>query len=79
MIVFSLKISALLEDLVAEDSCKGSWEAVEIVWKVVKSQEKVRQFWNRKWVATLQRVYIVHSGLKDERLHVTILNNNKIL
>ena len=40
----SLKVSALLEDLVAEDSCKGSWEAVENVWKMVKSQEKVREF-----------------------------------
>ena len=36
--------SALLEDLVAEYSCKGSWEAVESVWKMVKSQEKVREF-----------------------------------
>ena len=43
MIAFSLKVSALLEDLVAEDSCKGSWEAVENVWKMVKSQGKVRK------------------------------------
>ena len=44
MIAFCLKVSALLEDLVAEDSCKGSWEAVENVLKMVKSQEKVREF-----------------------------------
>ena len=37
---YSLKISALLEDLVAEDSCKRSWEAVENVWKMVKSRGK---------------------------------------
>ena len=28
---YSLKVSALLEDLVAEDSCKGSCQAVENV------------------------------------------------
>ena len=39
----SLKVSALLEYLVAEDSCKGSWEAVENVWKMVRSQAKVRK------------------------------------
>ena len=43
MIVSSLKISSLLEDLVAEDSFKGSWEAVENVWEMVKSQGKVRK------------------------------------
>ena len=36
-----MKVSALLEDLVAEDSCKGSWEAIENVWNMVESQEKV--------------------------------------
>ena len=27
----------------AEDSCKGSWEAVENVWKMLKSQGKVKK------------------------------------
>ena len=43
MTVFSLKVSALLEDLMAEDSFKGSWEAYKNVWKMVKSQGKVRK------------------------------------
>ena len=37
---YSLKVSALLEDLVAEDSCSGSWENV---WKMVKRQGKARK------------------------------------
>ena len=48
-----MKVSALFEDLVVEDGCKESWEAVENVWKMVKSEGKVREFWNKKWVATL--------------------------
>ena len=40
---YSLKVSALLEDLVAEDSYKGSWEAVKNVWKMEKSLGKVRK------------------------------------
>ena len=63
----SLKVSALLEDLMAEDSCKGSWEAVENVWKMVKSQEKVREFWNRKWVAALV------AALKINRWHQAMI------
>ena len=63
----SLKVSALLEDLMAEDSCKGSWEAVENVWKMVKSQEKVREYWNRKWVATLV------AALKINRWHQAMI------
>ena len=63
----SLKVSALLEDLMAEDSCKGSWEAVENVWKMVKSQEKVREYWNRKWVATLV------AALKVNRWHQAMI------
>ena len=35
---YSLKVSALLEDLVAEDSYKGSWEAIKNVWKMEKSR-----------------------------------------
>ena len=31
-----MKVSALLEDLVAENGCKGSWEAVRNVWKMMK-------------------------------------------
>ena len=27
----------------AEDSCKGIWEAIENVWKMEKSQGKVRK------------------------------------
>ena len=63
----SLKVSSLLEDLMAEDSCKGSWEAVENVWKMVKSQEKVREYWNRKWVATLV------AALKINRWHQAMI------
>ena len=63
----SLKVSALLEDLMAEDSCKGSWEAVENVWKMVKIQEKVREYWNRKWVATLV------AALKINRWHQAMI------
>ena len=63
----SLKISALLEDLMAEDSCNGIWEAVENVWKMVKSQEKVREYWNRKWVATLV------AALKINRWHQAMI------
>ena len=43
MIVFFSEISTLLEDLVAEDSCKGSWEAFENVmkwWIDVEKSEK---------------------------------------
>ena len=50
---YVLKINALLEDWVAEDSCKGSFEAVENVWKMVKSQGKVWEFWKSKRVTTL--------------------------
>ena len=39
-----MKVSALLEDLVAENGCKGSWEAVRNVWKMMKSWGKVREF-----------------------------------
>ena len=63
----SLKVSAVLEDLMAEDSCKGSWEAVENVWKMVKSQENVREYWNRKWVAALV------AALKINRWHQAMI------
>ena len=33
-----MKESALLEDLVVEDGCKGSWETVENVLKMIKNQ-----------------------------------------
>ena len=39
-----MNVSALLEDLVAEDGCKVSLEAVENVWKMVKSKGKVTEF-----------------------------------
>ena len=44
IVLFSESKSAVLEDLVAEDSCKGSWEVIKNVWKMVKSQENFRKF-----------------------------------
>ena len=39
-----MKVSALLDNLVAEDGYKGSWEIVENVRKMVKSPGKESKF-----------------------------------